>query len=62
MSIEDLFIENTVQYIARAFDPMRAVANRQTAPSGGVGEGLTGSSLLARDMRQRILGQRNPFV
>jgi len=62
MSIEDLFMEGTAQYIARDFDPIRSVANRRMTPTHGVGQSLTGSDLLMSELRTRISNRNNPWV
>jgi intein/homing endonuclease len=62
MSIEDLFVEGTTQYIARDFDPIRGVAQRGLQRNRGVGAALTGSDLLAQDLQLRAGGRRNPFL
>lgn len=62
MSIEDLFIEGTIQYIARDFDPLRNAANRPSTRTHGVGQQLTGTSLLAEHLTNRVAGRRNPFI
>ena len=62
MSIEDLFLEGTAQYIARDFDPIRSVANRRMSMNRGVGQTLSGSRIMAEDLRQRQ-GLRNlPWI
>lgn len=62
MSIEDLFLEGTAQYIARDLDPMQQVGGRQIRPNQGVSSTITGSNLLMDDLRQRSRGRRNPFI
>jgi len=62
MSIEDLFVEGTAQYIARDWDPIRSVANRPISPTRGVGEQTTGGDLLASHLTQRVSRRRNPFI
>lgn len=62
MSIEDLFVEGTTQYIARDFDPIRNAGQRELQRNRGVGTHLTGSDLLARDLQLRAGGRRNPFL
>lgn len=63
ISIEDLFIEGTMQYIARDIDLIHGVANR-TRPDNGIslGTDLTGTRLLNQEIREGTLGRRNPFV
>jgi hypothetical protein len=63
MSIEDMFLEGTCQYIARDWDPLRTVGSR--APrnfNSGVSHNLTGSSLLMNQVEARVRGRRNPFL
>jgi len=62
LSIEDLFLEGTIQYIARDIDLIRNVANREMTRTHGVGTNLTGSMLLQRDLNQRTRNRRNPFL
>jgi len=62
MSIEDLFVEGTAQYIARDLDHIRNVANRPMTREHGVGESLTGSSILMEDLITRSRGRRDPFI
>ena len=62
MSIEDIFLEGTVQYVARDWDPIRSVANRPYSHQHGVGRELSGSNLLKEDLRKRVAGRRNPFI
>lgn len=62
MSIEDLFIEGTVQYVARDYDPIRNVGNRSLRRNHGVGRALSGSNLLFEDLNNRVRNRRNPFL
>ncbi len=62
MSIEDLFIEGTAQYIARDYDPIRSVANRRLTRNQGVGQSLTGSNLMIQDLRRRVARRNNPWI
>lgn len=62
-SIEDIYSENTIQYVARDFDPLRIVDQREID-----GQGVTKSwSMTASDMlrEKQIVGyrtRRNPFI
>lgn len=62
MSIEDLFVEGTAQYIARDIELIRQVGRRDLTINRGVGQSLTGTSLLMDDIRRRSTGRRNPFL
>jgi hypothetical protein len=62
MSIEDLFVESTAQYVARDYDPMRRVGNRSLTRNRGVGQELTGSSLMMEDLRRRIYNRNIPWI
>jgi len=62
MSIEDLFLEGTAQYIARDFDPIRSVANRRMNASHGVGQTLNGSRIMAEDLRRRANMRNIPWI
>jgi hypothetical protein len=62
MSIEDLFLEGTSQYIARDFDPIRSVANRRLSRNRGVGQDLSGSSLMIEDLRRRQYNRNIPWI
>lgn len=62
MSIEDLFLEGTTQYIARDFDPIRSVANRRMSRTHGIGRTLTGTSIMARDFRRRAANRNIPWI
>jgi len=62
MSIEDLFMEGVLQYVARDIDLIRNVANRQAFRNRGVQERLDGTQLLQSDLSRRTRGRRNPFV
>jgi hypothetical protein len=62
MSIEDLFIEGTAQYVARDFDPLRNVANRRLSRSNGVGQALTGSSIMINELMRRQNRRNVPWI
>lgn len=62
MSIEDLFVEGTAQYIARDIELIRQVGRRDLTINRGVGQSLTGTSILMDDIRRRSTGRRNPFL
>jgi hypothetical protein len=63
-SIEDIFTENVVQYVARDMDPMRLVDKRQVDGQGIKEEWtLTASSLLLDNQyRNNPLVRRNQFI
>jgi hypothetical protein len=64
LSIEDLYVESTMQWVARDYDPLRQVAAR-TLSRAGVSEAqtcLTGTSLVMEELRERSRGRRNPFL
>jgi hypothetical protein len=62
MSIEDLFLEGTAQYIARDFDPIRSVAHRRMIPNRGVGRTVTGSNIMIEDLRRRVAHRNIPWI
>jgi len=62
MSIEDLFLEGTAQYVARDYDPIRSVGNRPFTRTHGVGQSVSGSSLVRADLLNRMNGRNNPFL
>jgi intein/homing endonuclease len=62
MSIEDLFMEGTAQYIARDYDPIRSVGNRPLFRNRGVGQELTGTSVMIDDLRRRLAMRNNPWI
>jgi hypothetical protein len=62
MSIEDLFVESTAQYVARDFDPLRNVANRQISRTNGVGQSLSGTSIMMEDLRRRQVYRNDPWI
>ncbi len=62
MSIEDLFIEGTAQYIARDFDPIRSVANRRLSRTNGVGQALRGTDIMSQDLRNRVAHRNVPWI
>jgi hypothetical protein len=63
LSVMDLFTENTYQYIARDYDPLRNVGNRRLPTQGGeLGTLVTGTELTRRDLLRRSAGRRNPFI
>lgn len=64
MSIEDLLLENVVQYVARDIDPMRLVSNRKIDENNRVSASnglLKASSLLDDDDYQSFKQNMNPF-
>jgi hypothetical protein len=64
LSIEDIFTENVVQYVARDMDPIRLVDKRQVDGQGIREEwSLTASSLLQDSQyRNNTLLRRNQFI
>jgi len=67
MSIEDIMTENTVSWVARDIDPMRAVSSRWNASdalSGQLGNSQPkrASDLLLEDDFQTIKNSSNPFT
>lgn len=64
MSIEDIITENAVNYIARDFDPLRAVGQRRLdAASAGVAEwaSMKASDLILEDEYQNVKSMLDPF-
>lgn len=64
MSIEDLITENVVNYVARDWDPMRAVGNRKIDETSHIMQselGKKASDLLLEDDYQDIKGALSPF-
>lgn len=63
-SIEDIFSENVVQYVARDMDPMTLVSERAVDKQGVQNEWtITGSSLLQEQQyRNNHLYRRNQFI
>jgi len=65
MSIEDLFLENTVSYVARDVDPMRSVAQRALSQNNIMQDGWknprTASSLLDESDYQTIKHKLSPM-
>jgi hypothetical protein len=64
MSIEDLYMEGTAQYVARDFDPIRNVANRTLSRAAGVSQALTvtGTSIMTEDLRRRVAHRNIPWI
>jgi len=62
MSIEDLFVEGVHQWVARDIDLLRNVGRRGYRPNVGVGQNLTGTSILREAFAQRFIGRNNPFI
>ena len=62
MSIEDLFLEGTAQYVARDYDPIRSVDNRPYTRTHGVGQSVSGTSLTRASQIRRMNGRNNPFL
>jgi hypothetical protein len=62
MSIEDLYLEGTAQFIARDYDPIRSVANRRLSRTHGVGQALSGTSIMMRDLRRRMYHRNIPWI
>lgn len=62
MSIEDLYVEGTAQYVARDFDPIRSVANRRLSRTHGVGQSLSGTSIMMEDLRRRVARRNIPWI
>lgn len=75
MSIEDLLLENVVQYVARDYDPMRVVSNRKIDENNRLTAAalpLKASALIAENDYQefkekldpytRFKGRVNPFI
>ena len=64
MSIEDIMTENVVNYVARDYDPMRAVAHRKL-DAGGIlmseWQGKKGSDLIMEDEFQNTKDMLDPF-
>ena len=64
-SIEDIYSESTINYVARDIDPMRAVGQRQT-DSRGIADGWreTASDMLRtkQAMQHGEIYRRNPFI
>jgi hypothetical protein len=63
-SIEDIFTENTVQYVARDLDPMRVVNAREIDGKGVSKEWTKTASILLYEKQQlnSHLTRRNPFL
>lgn len=64
MSIEDLLLENVVQYVARDIDPMRLVSNRKIDENNRISASnglLKASSLLDDDDYKSFKQNMNPF-
>ena len=65
-SIQDIYSENTMQYVARDLDPMRTVAQREIDSHGVTNDWVdTASHMLARQERIGLRGhviRRNPFI
>lgn len=65
-SIEDIYSENTIQYVARDFDPMRAVSTREIEGRGIGREWTETASDMLRG--EQLLGtsghlfRRNPYI
>lgn len=59
-SIEDIFSEVTVQYVARDFDPLRVVGKRQLDDKGIVNKWTAKTASLLADDNAHLL-RRNPF-
>jgi len=65
ISIEDLYMEGTLQYMARDIDLIRSVANRTLTPNIGVSQEIrdtSGSSLMAEEFRRRQQGRNVPWL
>lgn len=62
-SIEDIYSENVVQYIARDIDPMRIVEQRDIDGQGITKEWATTASKMLREKQILAhLTRRNPFI
>jgi len=65
MSIEDILTENVVQFVARDYDPMRAVSKRKIDANNLLMEATTpmrASDLLLEEDYQAVKDILNPFV
>jgi hypothetical protein len=62
MSVEDLYVEGTNNYVARGIDLLRNVASRSVSRNRGVGDYTSGTRLLNSDFMRRTERQRNPFL
>lgn len=62
MSVEDLYLEGTAQYVARDFDPIRSVGNRGFRRNRGVGQTLHGTDIMVADLRRRVAHRNIPWV
>lgn len=65
MSIEDLLLENVVQYVARDYDPMRAVSTRKIDENNRLTAAalpLKASALIAENDYQDFKDQLDPFT
>jgi hypothetical protein len=60
-SIEDIYSENVLQYVARDFDPMR-IAEQRIIDGQGVTPQQTASNMLAEQKILSTLQRRNPFI
>ena len=62
MSIEDLLLEQVIQYVARDIDPMRSSIKREIDELGNVSRSPTASSLFANQDVQAGVDRMRPFV
>jgi hypothetical protein len=63
LSIEDIFSESVVQYVARDLDPIREVAKRELNSQGVTSHWqTTASDLLNNDSLKNHLKRRNPYI
>jgi hypothetical protein len=65
MSIEDLFIENIVQYVARDYDPMRRVGQKRVDENNRLANDfgkINGSSLLEDPDYAEVKNRISPFA
>lgn len=60
-SIEDIYSENVLQYVARDFDPMRTVGQRMI-DGQGVTPQMTASNMLSEQIAMSTVQRRNPFI
>jgi hypothetical protein len=62
-SIEDIYSENTLQYVARDLDPMRAAGERLIDGQGVTPAWvLTATDMTISDKISGTLVRRNPFI
>jgi hypothetical protein len=63
-SIEDIYSENVIQYVARDLDPMRQIEVKELDDHGVMDEPKTASSILyeKQNFNKELDARRNPFI